>query len=94
MKGETPWEGTKSPDFDKLLNRIRRGDEDAAREFFIHFGSHVRRILQFRWPEIFKMLRLLEAMDGSRVWRRAIMREAVESRCELVSTIVTRVPMR
>jgi hypothetical protein len=29
----------KEPDFDKLLGRIRRGDEDAAREFFIYFGS-------------------------------------------------------
>ncbi len=42
------------PDLQELLDRIRKGDEDAARELLVHFESHVRRVVRRRLPLILR----------------------------------------
>ena len=46
-----PLEG---PDLKKLLERVRQGDEDAARELLVHFESHVRRVVRRHLPVVMR----------------------------------------
>lgn len=43
-----------SPELHQLLERIREGDEDAARELLLHFEPHVRRVVRRRLPVVMR----------------------------------------
>ena len=42
------------PDLRLLLERVRHGDEDAARELLKHFEPHVRRVVRRRLPLVLR----------------------------------------
>jgi RNA polymerase sigma-70 factor (ECF subfamily) len=42
------------PELQSLLDRVRQGDGDAARELLIHFEPHVRRVVRRKLPTVMR----------------------------------------
>lgn len=42
------------PELQNLLERVRHGDEQAARELLVHFEPHVRRVVRQRLPRVMR----------------------------------------
>lgn len=42
------------PELQSLLERVRQGDGDAARELLVHFEPHVRRVVRRRLPVVMR----------------------------------------
>ena len=42
------------PQLHEVIERIRKGDEDAARELLLHFEPHVRRVVRRRLPVVMR----------------------------------------
>ena len=42
------------PELQNLLERVRKGDEEAARELLVHFEPHVRRVVRRRLPVVMR----------------------------------------